>query len=106
MGNKRSPKLSDSESTEYRIHYRLSAEFALQGLELDPGEFYLLISDEPIFSHQGDEQDIENRLVINLGYYFSSTYRFEAGLDYRTDKILLEGSRNRLWLNLGWKIKV
>lgn len=96
----------DSESTEYRIRYRLSAEFALQGLEVDPGEFYLLISDEPIFSYQGDEQDIENRFVTSLGYYFSSKHRFEAGLDFRTDKILVDGSRNRLWINLGWKIKM
>lgn len=96
----------DSESTEYRFRYRLSAEFALQGLEVDPGEFYLLISDEPIFSHQGDEQDIENRFVTSLGYYFSSRHRFEAGLDFRTDKILVDGKRNRLWINLGWKIKM
>jgi len=96
----------DSESTEYRFRYRLSAEVALQGLEVDTKEFYLLISDEPIFNLQGDEQDIENRLGTSLGYYYSSRQRFEAGLDFRTDKILLKGGRNRLWINLGWKIKI
>ncbi len=96
----------DSESIEYRFRCRLSAEFPLQGLEVDPGEFYLLLSDEAIFSLQDDEKDVENRLVSSMGYYFSSRHRFEAGLDFRTDKILVNGSRNRLWINLGWKMKM
>ncbi|MFW5821241.1 MAG: DUF2490 domain-containing protein [Bacteroidota bacterium] len=96
----------DSESTEYRFRYRLSAEFSLQGQEVDPREFYLLISDEPIFSLQDDEQDIENRFSVNIGYYFSSRHRLEAGPDYRVDKLLSGGNRHRIWINLGWKIKI
>lgn len=58
------------------------------------------------FNANGLVEDIENRLVANFGYYYSSSHRFEAGINFRTDKIILDSIRNRLWINLGWKIKM
>ena len=90
-----------TEATEFRVRYRLSIEIPLAGQSLDPGEFYLLLSDEVIYGYQEDSGEIENRLVGSLGHYFSKQAKLEAGLDYRTDRYIAEGFRTRLWFKVG-----
>lgn len=90
-----------TEATEFRARYRLSIEIPLAGQSLDPGEFYLLLSDEVIYGYQGDSGEIENRLVGSLGHYFSQQAKLEGGLDYRTDRYIAEGFRTRLWFKVG-----
>ena len=87
---------------QYRIRYRFSLEKPLQGLDLNPGEIYLIISDELIYSYEPDDSDMENRLNIALGYLLNSANKFQIGIDFRTDKIIASGSRNRAWLKMGW----
>ncbi len=90
-----------SEAVALRARYRLSVEIPLVGQSLDPGEFYLLLSDEIIYAYQGGDSEFENRLVGSLGRYISQRAKLEAGLDYRTDRYLAEGFRTRLWLKVG-----
>lgn len=95
-----------TEATEFRLRYRLSVEIPLIGQSLDPGEFYLLLSDELIYSYQEGESEIENRLAGSLGHYFSKKAKLEAGLDYRTDRYIAEGFRQRLWLKVGAYVSI
>ena len=90
-----------TEATEFRLRYRLSVEIPLIGQSLNPGEFYLLLSDELIYSYQEGKSEVENRLVGSLGHYFSAKVKLEAGLDYRTDRYIAEGFRQRLWFKVG-----
>ena len=90
-----------TEATEFRLRYRPSVEIPLSGQSLEPGEFYLLLSNELIYSYQEGASEVENRLVSSLGHYFSKNAKLEAGLDYRTDRYVAEGFRQRLWLKVG-----
>ena len=92
---------TDGADTEYRMRYRFSLEVPLAGRTLDPGEFYFLTSNELIGGIQGGQGEIENRLVGSFGHYFGKELKLEAGLDWRIDKIIAEGLRNRLWLKVG-----
>ncbi len=82
---------------ELRFRYRFSVEIPLEGAEVDPSEFYLVVSEEPIFSYKGSEFEIENRLAVALGKLFNSKEKLEWAVDYRTDGFIQEGFRTRLW---------
>ncbi len=90
------------ESMEVRFRYRIATEIPLSGSTLDPGEHYLVLSNEPIFSFQGGEFEIENRLVFSLGKLINSSQKLEWSIDYRTDKFIQEGFRTRLWAKVGY----
>lgn len=89
------------ESTEYRLRYRFSSEIPLIGQTLEPKEIYLLASNEIISGIKAGQSELENRLVGSLGYYFGMKAKVEAGIDWRIDKIISKGLRNRLWLKFG-----
>jgi len=93
---------SPTESPEFRLRYRIAFDIPLEGQKVDPGEYYFIASDEPIFGIQGGTLKIENRLVGSLGYYFGPKQKLEAGIDYRTDDFLDGGLRQRIWLKVGW----
>lgn len=95
-----------SDSPEFRLRYRLVAEIPLNGQRIDPGEFYFIASNEPIFGVQGSEFKIENRLVGSLGHNFSNKQKLEGGIDYRTDDFLDGGLRQRIWLKVGWFVSI
>lgn len=90
------------EPVEIRLRYRIASEVPLSGSTLDPGEHYLIISNEPIFSLQGGEFEIENRLAFSIGKLITSSQKLEWGLDFRTDKFIQEGFRTRLWAKVGY----
>lgn len=87
---------------EFRLRYRISTEIPLSGRTLDPGEHYLIFSNEPIFSLQGGEFEIENRLVLSFGKLITSSQKLEWSADFRTDKYIQEGFRTRLWAKVGY----
>jgi hypothetical protein len=87
---------------ELRVRYRISTEIPLSGTTLDPGEHYLILSDEPIISFQGGEFEIENRLVFSFGRLITSSQKLEWSLDFRTDKYIQDGFRTRLWAKVGY----
>lgn len=101
-----SQTFSEGEDTEYRLRYRFSFELPLQGQEVDPGEFYIVASEEPVFSLQAKQKDIENRLVLLTGFYANPKHRLESGLDYRIDRFLDTGIRSRIWLRMGWRVRL
>lgn len=91
-----------TDPVKWRLRYRLSAEFPLEGQSLDAGEFYLITSGEPIYSYQDMEHDLETRLVASIGYFINNKTKLEMGLDYRLEKLLADPFRQKLWIKAGW----
>lgn len=87
---------------EVRFRYRFSMEIPLEGDEVDPKEFYTVLSEESIFSYKGRNFEIENRTAIALGKLFNSQEKLEWALDYRTDGYIQEGFRTRLWMKISY----
>lgn len=85
----------------YRTRYRLGIEIPLAGQSLDPGELYLIASDEVIHALSEGESEIEHRLSIALGCYFGPKAKLQLGPDWRTDRFIAPGFRHRLWLKAG-----
>jgi hypothetical protein len=90
------------EKVEVRLRYRLALEIPLNGATLDPGEYYLAISNEPIFSYQSRAIELENRVVFSLGKLIQNGKRLEWSVDYRTDGYVEKPLRTRLWAKLGY----
>jgi len=91
-----------NEELEIRFRYRFSMEIPLEGAEVDPGEMYLVISEEPIFSSQAGQFEIENRIALALGKLINQQEKFEWAVDYRTDGFVQEGFRTRLWAKISY----
>jgi hypothetical protein len=70
-----------------RFRYRLSYDLPLVGEQLDPGETYLILSNEVLTSFNAKEVSFENRAYIGLGWYFNEKRKLETGLQYRTENI-------------------
>lgn len=91
-----------NDALEVRLRYRFSLEIPLEGAEVDFGEHYLVLSEEPIFSLKGGEFEFENRTAIALGKLFNSNEKLEWAVDYRTDGFIQEGLRTRLWIKISY----
>lgn len=97
---------STEESPEFRFRIRAKSQFPLNGLKVDDGEQYLVISNELIYSVQSTIDDLENRLNVGVGHLFNDKNKFELGLDWRTDDYLEPGFRNRLWLKASYYLSL
>ncbi len=93
---------TDGQDIEWRLRYRVATEVPLDGATLDPGELYLVISNEPIFSLQSGEFNIENRLIFTLGKLYPNNHKLEYSIDYRTDGFFNDQFRTRLWPKIGY----
>lgn len=91
-----------AEAIEYRLRYQLSAEIALQGQTVDPGEYYLVLADELIYSYQDRDSGLENRFVAALGHLSRNRQKFQVGIDHRTDRFFDAALRQRIWFKFGW----
>lgn len=87
---------------EFRYRYRISSEVPLSGQSLDPGEFFVKLSNEYLHAFQGGEYDLEIRLGGFLGFAIAPASKVEAGLDYRTDSFLSGQTRNRIWIGINF----
>ena len=89
------------ESIQFRLRYRLSWEKPLNGLELDPGEFYLKLNHEYLGILQDSKGDLEIRSLASLGYDISDKNKIETGIDYRVENVVSSGLTHRLFLSIG-----
>ncbi len=89
-----------NDNFEVRFRYRFSLEFPLGGGEIDSKEFYMVLSEEPIFGYKGANFEMENRAVIALVILYNSKEKLEWSVDYRTDGYNQEGFRTRLWIKI------
>lgn len=91
-----------NDNLEVRFRYRFSLEIPLEGAEVDFGEYYLVLSEEPIFSLKDGDFEIENRTAIAMGKLYNSNEKLEWGVDYRTDGFIQDGFRTRLWAKISY----
>lgn len=94
------------EPVEFRLRYRLTAELPLNGESVDPGEWYVKISNEYLNSLQDESYDLEIRLIPLLGFEFSDNNKFEFGPDYRISSFLESSPRSVYWLSVNWFVKL
>jgi hypothetical protein len=91
-----------NESTSYRVRYRVSYEKPLNGLEIDPKEFYLKLNNEYLGSLQHAIGNLEIRALASIGYNLSDRNQIETGLDYRAEDLINTPITHKLFLNIGW----
>lgn len=77
-------------STSYlnRIRYRIKYNVPLQGEILNPGDRYLIFSNELMSVFNKNDSDAENRFATGLGWFNNQHQKFELTLEYRTRDIL------------------
>lgn len=83
---------------EFRLRYRISTDFALNGQSVNQNEFYVKVNHEYLGALEATEVDLEIRLVPLLGYYLNDNRKIEWGLDYRINSFLNGPSRSSFWL--------
>ena len=72
------------ERTAFRLRYRLTADFPLEGQRLDIGELYSIVSLEPVFSVQRKKRPkYEGRLTMGLGKRINERTKAQCLLHYR-----------------------
>ncbi|MDR9364662.1 MAG: DUF2490 domain-containing protein [Balneolaceae bacterium] len=87
-----------SSSYQNRVRYRISYDFPLEGDRLDPGERYLIFSNEMMSAFNADEADAENRFSAGMGWFFNRQQKFELGVQYRTQDIFSGDGISHLFL--------
>ena len=90
----------------YRFRYRFTYNKPLSGNEINAKEFYFKAGIESLFILEENTQDLEFRGTPTIGYNFKSTNKIELGLDYRTDGILIQPSRQRYFVVLNYYVKL
>ena len=98
--------LRNNNPVQFRLRYRIGIERALNGNDVDPQEFYFKLNNEYLFSIEGENNDLELRLIPALGYVFNDNNKIEFGIDYRLNEFISGVSRNQFWLYLGWFISM
>ncbi len=90
--------LNATQSPEFRLRYRITAELPLNGDFLDRGECYLKFGQEQLHALQNQSYTPELRFLPFLGYQWNSKLKLESGLDYRIQNIFQSGTQHRFWL--------
>lgn len=91
------------EALKIRLRYRFSLELPLQGQALDPGEFFLLASEEVLFAYQDFAFGFENRLVFNTGFMINPSQKLQFGFDLRSNRGQLF-TANTLLIKASWNV--
>lgn len=90
------------EAATFRLRYRLSVDFPLNGSATNPDEFYFKLNNEYVNALEEDELSLEIRLTPLLGYLFTDNNKVETGIDYRFSRIGLPNSRHSFWWAVTW----
>ena len=80
-----------------RARYRVSFDVPLNGERIDPGEKYLIVSDEWLFSFTSRQSESQNRLYLGIGWFANPERKTEVGVQYRLGGIGSEDLSNTLW---------
>jgi hypothetical protein len=92
--------------TQIRFRYRIGVDFALNGQVVDAGELYFKCTNEYLNIFQGDDYQLEIRIMPVLGYAFADRNKLEVGLDYRLDSFLDDQTRHNYWMKIGWYVSL
>lgn len=93
-----------TEPVTVRLRYRIGTELPLRGRKVDPREPYFKLNHEYLNQWQGEDYELEIRLVPVVGMLITDANKLEMGLDYRLDRFLAGPARQRCWLSLNWYV--
>ena len=88
----------------FRLRYRLSIEKPLNGLQIDPREFYAKFNNEYLGILSGGTTDLEIRALVALGYNATDENKIELGAEYRINEFNESVRAQQFWLTIGWFI--
>ena len=75
-----------SSTTVWRARYRLSGDLPLNGLQLDKGEFYLVVSTESLLSVSSESTpEWDQRFTIALGNQLTDKIKLQLDAEYRIE---------------------
>lgn len=97
---------SVDEPAEFRFRYRIGFEKALQGQNIDPGEFYFKLNQEQLLSFNRERVDLELRLFPSAGFSITDNNKIEIGIDSRFISFINKNLRSSYWLGIGWFITI
>ena len=98
--------LTGEEPLEMRIRYRISTDFPFNGQEVDAREFYMKLNNEYLGAFQGEDFDVEIRIVPVLGFAFNDDNKLEWGLDYRVSSFIDGAPASSFWLAVSWFLRI
>lgn len=92
--------------TAFRFRYRLALDLPLQGLKLDVGETYLVLTNEALLtSAKINKPELEYRISPSFGVLLSKDLNFEFGVELRLDKINIKTDET-VFLNSSIELKI
>ncbi|MBR9845094.1 MAG: DUF2490 domain-containing protein [Algicola sp.] len=92
--------------TAFRFRYRLAIDIPLQGLKLDVGETYVLITNEGLLtSAKINKPELEYRISPSIGILLSEDLNLEFGIELRLDKLNLK-TEESIFLNTSVELKI
>ena len=91
---------------KFRLRYRLSSAFPLNGQSIDPKEFYFKINNEYLNIFQNNDYNLEIRVVPFIGYVITDSNKLEIGLDYRLDSFIDKDSQSKFWIGINWYLAI
>ncbi|MCE6992502.1 DUF2490 domain-containing protein [Dyadobacter sp. CY323] len=97
---------SSGEPAEIRLRYRLGLEKPLNGLQIDPKEFYAKFNNEYLGIWSTKQTDLEIRGLLALGYNATDNNKVELGLEYRVSGFSETVRAQQFWLSIGWFISI
>lgn len=87
LGNRfRTEQRFTQNNSIHRFRYRFAADFPLQGVSLDVGEAYLILSTEALLSIAKNQfPEYDQRITINLGWLLEKKSKLQIGAEYRAE---------------------
>ena len=75
-------------STTFRFRYRFTIDIPLQGLKLDTGESFFVLSNEALWSlNKTAQPSVDFRISPEIGWQISDDFILALGLTYRLENI-------------------
>lgn len=91
---------------DFRVRYRLGLERPLNGLHIDPKEFYAKFNNEYLGILSDQRVDLEIRGLLALGYNATDDNKIELGVEYRVNEFNEPGRAQQFWMTIGWFISL
>ncbi len=89
-------------STTHRFRYRISIDFPLSGLRVDPREFYVVLSTESLLnSAKQIRPEWDQRITLRLGLQIFKGTRLQLDAEYRWENYTGSTDR-RIFIKTGW----
>ncbi|MDG5490406.1 DUF2490 domain-containing protein [Psychroserpens sp. SPM9] len=92
--------------TAFRFRYRLALDIPLQGLKLDVGETYFVVTNEGLLtSSKVHKPELEYRISPSIGILLSEDLTIEFGVELRLDQLNID-TEDTLFFNTSVDIKI